>query len=211
MSATKTLNKVKAVLGLEVSLEQKKLDNGTVIEADSFEQGQSVFIVTEDDRVALPIGSYEIEDGTLLVIEEDGIIASIGEAEAEEIDEEVTEEVEAEDHEKEEKMEYVSKDEFYTALEEIKGMIEKMTNTEEKMSEEVQEEAVEESLDAIDESVEVSEAEELKAELSKPATEPLKHSPKEETAWKAKFNFNKNKSQTAYDRIVGKISNIKQQ
>lgn len=206
MSATKTLNKVKAVLGLEVSLEEMKLDNGTVIEADSFEAGESVFIVTEDDRVALPVGSYELEDGRTLVIEEDGIIASIGE---EEVEEEVTEEeVEAADEEKEEKMEYVSKDEFYTALEEIKGMIEKMANTEEKMSEEVSDETTQEEVVA---EAETSEAQDLKEELSKPAAEPLKHAPQEESAFKPKFNFNKNKKETAYDRIVGKISNIKQQ
>ena len=81
MSATTTLNKVKAVLGLEVNLEQMKLDNGTIVEADSFAKGESIFIVTEDDKVALPKGEYEMEDGKKLVIEEDGIIAMIGEQE----------------------------------------------------------------------------------------------------------------------------------
>jgi hypothetical protein len=222
MSATTTLNKVKAVLGLEVNLEQMKLDNGTIVEAESFAKGESIFIVTEDDKVALPKGEYEMEDGKKLVIEEDGVIAMIGEqeeAEKEEVEKEKHQEDELdanlEDHPKEEKMEeFVSKEEFYTALEEIKQMIEKMTITEEKMSEQTEEveaevENAEVESDAINE--EVTEQEELKEELSKPATEPLKHAPKEESAFKAKFKFNTNKNITAYDRIVSKILNIKQQ
>jgi hypothetical protein len=220
MSATTTLNKVKEVLGLQVNLEQMKLDNGTIVEADSFAKGESVFIVTEDDKVALPKGEYKMEDGKKLIVEEDGIIAMIGEqeeAEKEEAEKEVQqeEEVEAnlEDEPKEEKMEYVSKEEFYTALEEIKGMIEKMTITEEKMSEqteEVEAEVKNEQVESDATNEEVSEQEELKEELSKPATEPLKHAPKEESAFKAKFKFNTNKNITAYDRIVSKILNIKQ-
>ena len=222
MSATTTLNKVKAVLGLEVNLEQMKLDNGTIVEADSFAKGESIFIVTEDDKVALPKGEYEMEDGKKLVIEEDGIIAMIGEqeeAEKEEAEKEEHQEEEIEanlDEDKEEKMKehYVSKEEFYTALEEIKQMIEKMTITEEKMSEqteEVEAEVENEQVESDATNEEVSEQEELKEELSKPATEPLKHAPKEESAFKAKFKFNTNKNITAYDRIVSKILNIKQQ
>jgi hypothetical protein len=44
---------------MEVKLEQMKLENGTVLEADKFEAGNEIFIVTEDERVALPIGEYE--------------------------------------------------------------------------------------------------------------------------------------------------------
>lgn len=76
-NATNTLNKVKAVLGLEVKMEQLKMENGTVLEADSFEAGQSVFIVTEDEKVALPIGEYELEDNRVLKVDEEGIIASL--------------------------------------------------------------------------------------------------------------------------------------
>ena len=178
MSATTTLNKVKAVLGLEVNLEQMKLDNGTIVEADSFAKGESNFIVTEDDKVALPKGEYEMEDGKKLVIEEDGIIAMIGEqeeAEKEEAEKEEHQEEEIEanlDEDKEEKMKehYVSKEEFYTALEEIKQMIEKMTITEEKMSEQTEEveaeaEVENEQVESDATNEEVSEQEELKEEL----------------------------------------------
>ena len=78
------LNKVKTLLGMEVKLEQMKLDNGAVIEADAFEVGAEVFVVAEDERVALPIGDYVMEDGKSLKVAEEGIIAEIGEATEEE-------------------------------------------------------------------------------------------------------------------------------
>jgi phosphoglycolate phosphatase-like HAD superfamily hydrolase len=43
----------------------KLMDGVTVLEADAFEAGMEVFIVTEDEqRVALPVGEYELEDGS---------------------------------------------------------------------------------------------------------------------------------------------------
>ena len=71
------LSKIKALLNANTKLAQQTLDNGTIIEADSFEAGQSVFIVTEDEKVALPIGEYKLEDGSTLIVEEEGVIASI--------------------------------------------------------------------------------------------------------------------------------------
>lgn len=202
MSAKKTLNEVKTLLGLQVSLEQMKLDNGTVLEAESFEAGNEVFIVTDDEKVALPIGEYTLEDGSMLLVEEEGLIASIGEVEAEtEVEEVAEEEVEAEEVEEvvEEELGYVSKEEFGQAIDEIKAMIDEVKAT---YGEPKKEEEKEEM------NAEVEEAE-LKEELSKPATEAIKHAPKEESTFEAKFNFNKNKQLTAYDRIVAKISKIK--
>ena len=51
MSKEKTiLDKIKIALGLEVKLEQITVDNGAAtLEAESFEAGQPVFIVNEDD------------------------------------------------------------------------------------------------------------------------------------------------------------------
>tara|TARA_R110000822_G_scaffold37245_5_gene104441 strand:- start:1177 stop:1803 length:627 start_codon:yes stop_codon:yes gene_type:complete len=205
-AATDTLKKVKSLLGLEVSLEQMKLDNGTVIEAEKFEAGESIFIVTEDEKVALPIGEYQLEDGTKIVVEEDGIIATIGAAEEEAVEEEVVEEeVEAED--KETEMEYVSKREFTEALTEIVQMIEDIKNKEVEASDDTSGSL--KSRTVKEEFTEEQEIEELQTQLTEAATKPLKHAPKEESTYKAKFNFNQNKKQTAYDRIVAKISNIK--
>ena len=206
MNATDTINRVKAVLGLTVSLEQMKLDNGTVIEADSFEVGQSVFIVTEDEKVALPVGEYELEDGTKLVVEEEGIIAQYGDGEVEEVEEEEADEVEAEDEQKE--MGYVSKEEFITALEEVIAMIEELKTDKKEMSEETETEQTEMAEEIVEEVTE--EEVELNSQLSEPATEPLKHAPKEESKFTPKFKFNKNTQKSAYDVIVDKINNFKQ-
>lgn len=99
----------------EVKLATAELENGTVVEAEAFSEGNEIFIVTEDEKVALPIGTYTLSDGQILTVEEEGIIANIGEAEA-------TEEVEA-------AADYATKEELAEvkkAIEDIVTMIEEL-------------------------------------------------------------------------------------
>ena len=92
MKSTDKLKKVRALLGLEVKLEERMLENGTRFESDAFIAGKEVFIVTdEDERIAVPAGEYLLDDGMMLVVEEDGIIAEMKES----VEEEVSETVEA--------------------------------------------------------------------------------------------------------------------
>jgi len=197
MKATDMLNKVKELVGVEASeevkLAQATLENGTVIESEEFAAGGEVFIVTEDEKVALPIGEYTLEDGEMLKVEEEGIIASIGAAE--EVEEEASEEVEAAE---EEEMNYATKEdlaEVKAMIDEIKSMIE----PKEEMSEEVSEEKEELS----------EEVEEVKEELS--AEEPVAkvtHNPEAET--KKNLNlFAQKRTLTTADRVLQRISNIK--
>ena len=81
-----TINKIKTLLGMEVALMQMKLMDGvTVFEADAFEMDNEVFIITEDEqKIPVPIGEYELEDGMILVVTIEGIIAEIKEAVVEE-------------------------------------------------------------------------------------------------------------------------------
>lgn len=79
-----------------LKFEEATLEDGTIISADSFEIGNEVFIVVEDERQRMPIGEYVFADGTLLVVEEEGIIARIGIPE-EEVVEEVVEESKTEE------------------------------------------------------------------------------------------------------------------
>lgn len=74
-----------------VELATMKLKDGvTVLEAESFEVGQSVFIVAENgDKVPAPVGEHELEDGRILVITEEGKIGEIAEAKTEAVEEEV--------------------------------------------------------------------------------------------------------------------------
>ena len=182
MKSQETLGKIMELLNLqdEVKLESMKLENGTTIEAEAFEANQEVFIVTEDERIALPVGEYELEDGRILVVAEEGIIAEVrdaGEEEApaeEPAQEEATEEVEA----NEEEMSYATKEELGAAVAEMKEMIEEikamMSPKEEEMSEEVAEEVKEE-------------VKEVEMSTDEPAAKPIKHNPETKTAEMHKF------------------------
>jgi hypothetical protein len=86
MKNSTLLEKIKALLSQEVKLEQMMMADGvTKIEADSFETGKEVFVVTEDEqKIAVPVGEYELEDGRILVIVEEGIISEVKEVKEEE-------------------------------------------------------------------------------------------------------------------------------
>lgn len=78
---TNVLTQIKQLLGMEVKLEMMKLADGmTIIEADSFAPEMAVVIVTEDEqKIPLPVGEYELEDGRILVVAVEGVIAEIKE------------------------------------------------------------------------------------------------------------------------------------
>lgn len=105
MKNSTLLEKIKAMLSNEIKLEQMLMGDGvTKIEAESFEAGKEVFVVTEDEqKIAVPVGEYELEDGRILVIVEEGIISEVKEKE-EEVEEEVKEEETTEEMPKEEEM-----------------------------------------------------------------------------------------------------------
>jgi len=89
---------VETVETVEVAMATMMLKDGvTILEAESFEAGQAVFIVAENgDKVAAPIGDHELEDGRVLVITEEGLIAEIKDAMVEEETQDAEVEVEVE-------------------------------------------------------------------------------------------------------------------
>ncbi len=208
MKSNNVIEKIKDVLNLneEVKLEQAKLDNGTVIEADAFESGNEVFIVTEDEKVALPIGEYALEDGKILVVAEDGLISEIKDAEAEEETEEIeeVEEVEAKEEEKEE-MGYATKEE----LAEVKDMIEEikaMLEPKEDLSSDDLGNLLTEEL-AKHEKVELNEIPvEVQAELNEPSAEPIVSNPEVHKTI-SKFSVSKNRKSTTIDRVMSRLNN----
>jgi len=114
---------------MEVKLEQMKLADGvTVIEAESFEPEMEVFVVTEDEqKIPLPVGEYEMEDGRILVIENEGIVKEVKEKMEEEVEVEAPEteteiEVEAEKETAAPKktIESVVKETFFSEIEALK-------------------------------------------------------------------------------------------
>lgn len=80
MKPTEMLTKITSLLSAKIELESMKLENGTVLEAENFTSGESVFIVTEDEKVPLPVGDYELENGKMLMVAEEGIIGEIADA-----------------------------------------------------------------------------------------------------------------------------------
>jgi len=109
MKDNSILNKVRELLGMEVKLAERRLEDGqTRIEAEEFAAGFQVVIVTEDDqRIPMPEGEYKLdgEEGEILVIKEEGIIFEIKKEEV--VEEEVVEEeveVKKDYEEKEEEM-----------------------------------------------------------------------------------------------------------
>jgi hypothetical protein len=122
------INQIKTLLGMEVKLEQMKLMDGvTVLEADSFEAGNEVFIVTEDEqKIPLPVGEYEFEDGRMLIVVEEGLISELKEKEMEEPEAEVEVETEKKEEMETEKptakktIESVVKETFFSEIEKLK-------------------------------------------------------------------------------------------
>ena len=200
MKATEILSKIKTYLGedtadivenveqdqeVKVELAQVKLENGTVLEAEAVESGKEVFLLTDDEKVAVPVGEYQMEDGQLLVVQEEGLIAEIKKAEAKEEEEvEASEEEELDKHDEEVEAKYATKEELAevkSLVEEIKQMIEKK----EEMSE------VEEQ---------------VKEELSEtPAAEAITHNP--EPQQKVNLKFAKNRKTSTLDKVMSKIVN----
>lgn len=200
MKPTEMLNQIKNVLGIELSAEklelaQMTLENGTVIEAEEFAPEMEVFIITEEDKIALPVGEYALEDGRILVVEEAGIIKELKAAEAE-AEEAPVEEVEAAEEmpieeELPQEMGYVKKEEFAQAMEEVKSMIDEIRVI-------VDEAKAQEEM-----------AKQVKEELSAtPAAAPLKHNP-EAQAKKEAFNFATKRAESTRDRVFSKLANLK--
>lgn len=200
------LNKVRELLGMEIKLEQRKLEDGvTIIEADAFEAEAEVVIITEDEqRIPLPIGDYKMEDGMILVVAEEGIIAEIKEEAAEE--EVIEEEAEKEYEEKEEEMateeakpvkkvvESVSKETYFAEIESLKKENEELKSQIEKLSkvEEATEEVVEEKT-------------ELSTEELDPAVKPISFNP-ENKQEKERILYAQNRTETTLDRIYKKLN-----
>jgi len=186
MKSQETLSKIMQILNLseEVKVEaaQATLENGTILEAEAFEPGNEVFIVTDEDRVAVPVGEYEMEDGRILVVAEEGIIGEIREAGEEAPAEEApAEEPAAEEELAEEEMNYVTREELAEVVNEIKKMVEEM------MSEREENMAAE------------------KLSKAKPARKPMKHNPEAKSQPQINLGQSK-KGGSTLDRVMSKIA-----
>jgi hypothetical protein len=208
MKTTEMLKRIQTLLNTRVELEDRKLDNGTVISADEFAEGQPVFIVTEDERIPMPIGEYMMEDGSMLVVEEEGVIAAIKAADEAEEEEEVVEEeatVEEEMSEVKEPKKVVESTvvETHFSDEQKSELVEAILSSVNPLIEELQNKVSELEAKLSIEEVEVKAEEEVVEEkLSK----AFKHTP-EVKSEKKKVLFSQNRTVTTFDRVLSKISN----
>lgn len=176
------INQIKTLLGMEIHLEQMTLENGTVIEAESFETGEAVFIVTEDGQVPLPVGEYELPESMMLIVTEEGIISEKKAMEEEAVAEEEAVETSEVEVEASEEPSYVTKEDFEAAIGEIKSMLS------ETKKEEVKEEVALSSDDM-------------------PAAKAIVPNPEKET--KKSFNFHSTKLGLTESRVFSKLAKIK--
>jgi hypothetical protein len=197
MNTNQTLNKVRTLLGIEVKLEQMKLDNGAILEAEAFEAGAEIFVVADEERVAVPVGEYEA-DGKIIVIEEEGIISEIKEAGAEEEapEEEVVEE--------EAKSEEVEEEELSTETASPKKIVKSIT-------EEMFFSEIEKLRNEINElklaKVEVKEVEEVSVELSaEPEVEGISHNPENVSAKKELNLYSQKGKNNTINRIFNTLN-----
>jgi hypothetical protein len=190
------INEIKTLLGMEVNLAQMKLENGTVIEAEAFEPEMAVFIVNEEDRIAVPVGEYVLEDGNILKVDVEGIIAAIEmpeeemPANEEEVaspaEEEVVVEAAAEATPKK-IVESITKEMFFSEIEKLRNEIAELKGVKLSADEE----------DKTDE--------DLKSKEVELSVEPLTHSPEVKSPQVQKFASNR--PMTTQDRVMAKLFN----
>ena len=182
------LNEIKTLLGMEVMLAQLKLENGTIIEAEAFEPEMGVFIVNGEDRIALPVGEYKLEDGNILKVDVEGIIAAIEPAEEEMPENEEPVASPAEEAEMSDEVsaspkkviESITKEMFFSEIEKLRNEIEELKNV--KLS-----------------------AQEIEVKEVELSVEPLTHSPEVKDIKVQKFGSNR--MLTTQDRVMAKLFN----
>ena len=212
MKSTEILNKIKTFLGddkveetveetqleaqeeiqeeVKVELAQAKLENGTIVESESFKAGDEIFIVTDDEKVAMPVGEYVMEDGKLLVVEEEGIIADYRV---------VSDDVPQKEDEMAEEKEYESVDDGKeAAVDDWSGMEKRIKNLEDAIADIKSKMGEKEDFEKLEK--------EVKQQLSEtPAAEAITHNPEVKKSFNLKYA--QNRQQNSLDRVLSKMYN----
>lgn len=203
MKSIEMLNQIKTLLNIEVRLEERKLENGTRVEAESFEKGKEIFILTDDEKVAMPVGEYLLEDGRLLVVAQEGIIDDVREVsnevpQKEEEPASVTEDLSEEDDKKKDEK---KKEEKMADVGDWEGMEKRIQNLEDAIADiksrlgekEMEDQEVEDSIKKI------------KEELSMPSASPIRHNP-EGSVKKSHFRLSPQRKKSTMDYILNQLN-----
>lgn len=188
MEKTKMLNQIRTLLKIEVKLEEMKLENGTIVTAETFEKDSEIFIVSDEEKIAMPVGEYLLEDGRLLVVEAEGLIADVRE---------VSDEAPAKEEETTEDLEEVVTEVPEEVVTEIEAIIEAVVEVIAPVIEEVK--------------ADVEELKKLYADVKKKekmsaARRPLRHSPEAKAPQRQQVQFGKGKFNTTLDRVLNKLN-----
>ena len=203
MNANETLNRVMVALGIkaevpaiEVSLaSMKTMDGQAIFDAETFEVGSAIFVVTEDGKIPAPMGEYEMEDGTIVSVDDKGYIIEIASKEAE-VKEEIVEEVIAED--------MPMKEQIVEEMAKPKKLTETMIKTTE-FSAEISE--IREELNALKLKLSsaIEERDELKSRLASEEAPRSFHSPESAPAHSVKFKIGEKRAETVTDRVFNQL------
>jgi len=181
------LNQIRTLLKLEVKLEDMKLENGTMVTAETFEKGSEIFIDSDGEKIAMPVGEYILEDGRLLVVEAEGLIADVRE-----VSDEVPAKEETEDLE-----EVIETEVPEEVASEVEAIIEAVVEVIAPVIEEVK---------ADIEELKKLYSENKKKENMSAARKPLRHSPEAKAPQKQQVQFGKGQFNTTLDRVLNKLN-----
>jgi len=214
MKTIEMLKQIKSMLKSRLGLAQMTLEDGeTVIEAESFVEGEAIFIVSDDERIALPIGEYAKSDGGMIIVTEEGTIAEIRDdmqeekmQDGEEIKEEKLEDVVVEDVPEESAAEIESivaavVDVIAPIIAEVKDQVEELKKKLETIPE-AEEEGYKDGI--------ADEKEDEKQKMSRqaPASKALKHNPETANRKPAHTLYSQNAgNHTTKDRVFNKLFN----
>jgi hypothetical protein len=186
---------------VQVDLAQvKTADGAAIFDAEAFEIGNAVFIVTEEGNIPVPMGEYVLEGGLKVKVDEQGVIVEIETEGAEEI-----EEVEAKDME--EKEEVMGEDKMEAKM--PKKIIKTKTEMEESYFNKFDArlsaiERTNEDLKAVN--VQLSaENEELKRQLNETPAEHTKFNPDAEVKRDFQFKIGAKRNETIQDRVFNSL------
>jgi hypothetical protein len=188
---------------VKVELAQiKTADGQAIMEAEAFEIGQAVFVVTEEGNIPVPMGEYMLEGGLKVKVDEQGVIVEIETEGAEEI-----EEVEAKDMVEKGEEDMMGKDKMEAKM--PKKIIKTKTEMEESYFNKFDArlsaiERTNEDLKAVN--VQLSaENEELKRQLAETPAEHTKFNPDAEVKRDFQFKIGAKRNETIQDRVFNSL------
>jgi hypothetical protein len=176
----------------------KTMDGEAIFDAEAFEIGNAVFIVTEEGNIPVPMGEYMLEDGMKIEVDEQGVIVEVSIEGEEEVVEEV---IEAKDE--------IEKEET--------GMMESMPKKVVKSKTEMEESyfsKIETRLSAIEKANEdlkavnvqlSAENEELKKQLAETPAAHTKFNPEATTQTNVQFKLGSRRGETIQDRVFNQL------